>query len=89
MMVLTKGCHSVAAKALPTGDLDGAVLLAGAAGVACESGLGRAGAVGDDADDVKPFGLVGRQVGRQLDEEVVARVAGYFEGFFDSAWHPG
>jgi hypothetical protein len=24
-----------------------------------------------------------------LDEEVVARVAGYFEGFFDSAWHPG
>ena len=66
-------------------DLDGAVLLAGTAGVAGESGLGRAGVVGNDAGDVKQFGLVGLQ----LDQEVVARVAGCFEGFFDSAWHPG
>jgi len=66
-------------------DLDGAVLLAGAAGVAGECGLGRAGVVGNDADGVKQFGLVGLQ----LDQEVVAGVAGYFEGFFDSAWHPG
>lgn len=66
-------------------DFDGAVLLAGAAGVARKCALGSAGVVGNDADGVKQFGLIGLQ----LDQEVVARVAGYFEGFFDSAWHPG
>ena len=66
-------------------DFDGAILLAGTAGVACECGLGGAGVVGNDADGFKQFGLVGLQ----LDEEMVARFAGDLEGFFDSAWHQG
>ena len=59
-------------------DRDGAVLLAGAAGVAGRSGLGRAGIFGNGADGVEQFGLVGLQ----LDQQVVAGVAGCFEGFF-------
>ena len=59
-------------------DLDGAVLLAGAAGVAGRSSLGCAGIFGNGADGVEQFGLVGLQ----LDKQVVAGVAGCFEGFF-------
>lgn len=66
-------------------DLDPAVLLARAAGVAGESGLGRVGVVGNDADGIKQFCLIGLQ----LDQKVVAGVAGCFEGFFDGAWHQG
>lgn len=59
-------------------DLDGAVLLAGATGVAAECGVDRADGVGDVADDVEQF----RLVGLQLDEQVVAGVTGCLEGFF-------
>jgi hypothetical protein len=66
-------------------DFDGAVLLAGAAGVACKNGLGRADAVSNGADGVKQISLIGLQ----LDQEVIASVTGDFKCFFDSAWHPG
>lgn len=66
-------------------DVDGAVLLAGSALVPRKRGVGGNAVVGDGADGVKQVGLVLLQ----LDQEMVVRVAGDLERFFDSAWRPG
>ena len=59
-------------------DFDGAVLLAGSAVVARKRGVGANAVVGDGADGLKQGGLVLLQ----LDQEMVARVAGNLESFF-------
>ena len=65
-------------------DVDGAILLTGPAVVAGKRSVGLDGIVSNDAGGLEQFGLIGLQ----LDQEMVARVAGNFECFFDSAWHP-
>ena len=66
-------------------DVDGTVFLAGSALVARIRGVGGNAVVGDGADGLKQVGLVLLH----LDQEMVARVAGYLERFFDSAWRRG
>ena len=66
-------------------DFDGAIFLAGPPFVPRKRGIDGSAAVGNCADGIKEVGLVRLQ----LDEEVVAGVAGDFKSFFDSAWRPG
>jgi len=65
--------------------LGGAIFLAGSGGVAREGGVIGNAVVGDGADGVKQVGLVRFY----LDQQVVPRVAGNLECFFDNAWRPG
>ena len=64
---------------------DAAVLLAGSAGVARSRDVGRRAVDDDGADGIKQVGLVRLQ----LDQKMVAGVAGDLECFFDNAWRPG
>ena len=66
-------------------DVDGAVFLAGSSRVPRKRSVGGPAIGGDGADGLKQVGLVRLQ----LNQQMVARVAGNFECFFDSAWRPG
>lgn len=64
---------------------DGAVLLAGSAGVPRKRDVGGDLVGGDSAGGFKQIGLVGLQ----LDQQMVPGIVRALEYFFDSAWRPG